>query len=285
MSRLLLLLCWLSHADAARFIHSGDATADFGGDAHYRCALVDATGVLQVTWQRLAGGGPVEILGTYSRRFGTQIDGRHAGKVVFSEASLNSTSITVRNVTWADEACYVCSFNAYPGGSTRRQTCLTVQGISDLQTDVQRISNHGFKGDGEVVVSCSATGKPAPEVRWSSSASADLKESNHRTVQNHDGTFTTTSNVTLTPQADRYVDCLVNDGQRRERVLVNNSSMGEEEENTDVEKEEGSGTLVLVIAVVSIMCIACVVVYAWARQKRLLDVNISMCHRRAANVV
>uniref|UniRef100_A0A4W5PCC1 Immunoglobulin V-set domain-containing protein n=1 Tax=Hucho hucho TaxID=62062 RepID=A0A4W5PCC1_9TELE len=85
----------------------------------------DPTGVLQVTWQRLFKDDSVENLATYSKRFGAQIIDPHRGKVVFTEASLNSTSITVKNVTWADEACYICSFNVYPSGSIRKQTCLT----------------------------------------------------------------------------------------------------------------------------------------------------------------
>uniref|UniRef100_A0A674BQC3 OX-2 membrane glycoprotein-like n=1 Tax=Salmo trutta TaxID=8032 RepID=A0A674BQC3_SALTR len=105
----------------------GDTRVDFNADASYTCTHADSTGVLQVTWQRLFKDDSVENLATYSKRFGAQIIDPHRGKVVFTEASLNSTSITVKNVTWADEACYICSFNVYPSGSRRKQTCLTVQ--------------------------------------------------------------------------------------------------------------------------------------------------------------
>lgn len=85
-------------------------------------------GVLQVTWQRLAKDEHVENLATYSKRFGQQVNEPYQGKMVFTEASLSSTVIKVKNVTWADESCYICSFNAYPDGSKRRQSCLKVKG-------------------------------------------------------------------------------------------------------------------------------------------------------------
>uniref|UniRef100_A0A3Q4BC59 Immunoglobulin V-set domain-containing protein n=1 Tax=Mola mola TaxID=94237 RepID=A0A3Q4BC59_MOLML len=86
------------------------------------------TGVLQVTWQRLFKDGSIENLATHGKRFGQQVNEPFQGKVVLNDASLNSTSITVKNVTWNDEGCYICSFNAYPDGSKRKHTCLTVQG-------------------------------------------------------------------------------------------------------------------------------------------------------------
>lgn len=86
------------------------------------------TGVLQVTWQRLLKDDSVETLATYSKKFGRQVNEPYLGKVVFTEASLSSSTITVKNVTWVDDSCYICSFNVYPDGSQRKQTCLTVQG-------------------------------------------------------------------------------------------------------------------------------------------------------------
>lgn len=86
------------------------------------------TGVLQVTWQRHFKDESVENLATYNKRFGQQVNEPYQGKVFFAEASLSSTSIILKNVTWEDDSCYICSFNVYPDGSKRKQTCLTVQG-------------------------------------------------------------------------------------------------------------------------------------------------------------
>nr|XP_046190909.1 OX-2 membrane glycoprotein-like isoform X2 [Oncorhynchus gorbuscha] len=192
MNTFLVLLCLLSEAVSVNVVARGDTRVDFNADASYTCTHADPTGVLQVTWQRLFKDDSVENLATYSKRFGAQIIDPHRGKVVFTEASLNSTSITVKNVTWADEACYICSFNVYPSGSRRKQTCLTVQGLSEVRATMQKVPSTEPKADMEVVVSCSATAN---------------------------------SNITLQllPGSGGYVDCIINNGmrtQRHERVLL-----------------------------------------------------------------
>uniref|UniRef100_A0A674B8Y4 OX-2 membrane glycoprotein-like n=1 Tax=Salmo trutta TaxID=8032 RepID=A0A674B8Y4_SALTR len=225
MKTFLILLCLLSEAVSVNVVARGDTRVDFNADASYTCTHADSTGVLQVTWQRLFKDDSVENLATYSKRFGAQIIDPHRGKVVFTEASLNSTSITVKNVTWADEACYICSFNVYPSGSRRKQTCLTVQGVSEVRATMQKVPSTESKADMEVVVSCSATGKPAPWIQWNISAAAPIKTPNNWTVINKDQTVTAISNITLQllPGSGGYVDCIVNNGmrtQRHERVLL-----------------------------------------------------------------
>lgn len=101
--------------------NKGDKTGVYAG-------VYLSTGVLQVTWQRSFKDEHIENLATYSKRFGQQVNEPYQGKIVFTEASLSSTAIMVKNVTWRDESCYICSFNVYPGGSKRRQTCLRVKG-------------------------------------------------------------------------------------------------------------------------------------------------------------
>ncbi|XP_042174075.1 OX-2 membrane glycoprotein-like isoform X1 [Oncorhynchus tshawytscha] len=225
MNTFLVLLCLLSEAVSVNVVSRGDTRVDFNADASYTCTHADPTGVLQVTWQRLFKDDSVENLATYSKRFGAQIIDPHRGKVVFTEASLNSTSITVKNVTWADEACYICSFNVYPSGSRRKQTCLTVQGVSEVRATMHKVPSTEPKADMEVVVSCSATGKPAPWIQWNLSAAALIKTPNNWTVINKDQTVTANSNITLQllPGSGGYVDCIVNNGmrtQRHERVLL-----------------------------------------------------------------
>ncbi|XP_042174115.1 OX-2 membrane glycoprotein-like isoform X2 [Oncorhynchus tshawytscha] len=158
MNTYLIILCVLSEAVSVNVVSRGDTSVDFNADASYTCTHADPTGVLQVTWQRLFKDDSVENLATYSKRFGAQIIDPHRGKVVFTEASLNSTSITVKNVTWSDDACYICSFNVYPSGSISKQTCLTVQGVSEVRATMQKVPSTEPKADMEVVVSCSATG-------------------------------------------------------------------------------------------------------------------------------
>lgn len=74
----------------------------------------------------------MENLATYSERFGQQVNEPYRGKVSFAEASLGSTSIALKNLTWADDGCYTCSFNVYPDGSRKKRACLTVRGKGTL---------------------------------------------------------------------------------------------------------------------------------------------------------
>ncbi|XP_071388444.1 OX-2 membrane glycoprotein-like [Centroberyx affinis] len=285
MVQVLLLVYGLFTAVSSEVTVDGDATADFGGDAHYRCAVTDITGVLQVTWQRHYKDEAIENLASYNKRFGKQINEPHRGKVILTEASLNSTSITVKNVTWGDEACYICSFNVFPGGSKRKQICLTVQGISEVTPHVQRIPSSG--PDVEVVVSCSATGKPAPAVQWHIPPGIVSKEPSHRTVTNDDHTFTTNSSVALRlpPHWEGYVDCLLNTGtrgQRKEPIHILDLSGRHDNETED--KGGGLSNSGIAVVVVLIILISCIVIFALARRKRLQGRSIAMYHRGDGNV-
>lgn len=82
----------------------------------------------QVTWQKLSKNNAVQNLASYSERFGEQVNGPFQGKISFGKATLSLSSITLKNVTWEDEGCYICSFNVFPDGSKRKQACLEVQG-------------------------------------------------------------------------------------------------------------------------------------------------------------
>lgn len=141
----------------------GTTTVAYGGDANFNCMLANPTGkshiwsvswqlainkqpwlfqrlpvtywpfvfpagVLQVTWQRGLRPESLENMATYNKPVGEQINEPFKGKVILNNSSLSSSSITLKNVTWADENCYVCSFNVYPDGSKRKQICLKVEG-------------------------------------------------------------------------------------------------------------------------------------------------------------
>ncbi|KAL1022021.1 hypothetical protein UPYG_G00021200 [Umbra pygmaea] len=225
MNTYLILLCFLSKALAVKVTTRGDNRVDFNAIASYTCTLNDPTGVLQVTWQRLfLKNNSVENLATYSKRFGAQIVQTHQDKVVFTEASLNSTSIAVMNVSWSDEACYICSFNIYPSGSKQgTPTCLNVQGVSEVRATVLEVPSSEPKGDTDFVVSCTATGKPAPRIQWNNFTAAPIKSKHEWNVVNKDQSVTVMSNITLqlSPGSGGYMDCLVNNGtttQRQKRV-------------------------------------------------------------------
>ncbi|XP_035486451.1 uncharacterized protein LOC118308944 isoform X2 [Scophthalmus maximus] len=279
MLYILIFTCLLFKASGLEITGYGNTIAEYGGEAHYMCAVDNPTGVLQVTWQRLFKDDPIENLATYSKRFGEQVNLPFRGKVALTQASLNSTSITLRNVSWQDESCYICSFNVYPDGSSRKQTCLSVRGISSVDT----LHDHRSGPEGEhveVVFGCSATGKPAPTIEWDISPGAShLDQTETTTASNSDHTFTSSHNVTLQVPADwsGHVDCLLNRGQTGEKQKRIPFSLSAGRPKA---KDEGGlyrfGIALVISAVIFIACMA--VAAAMLRSRR------SKCNRRNHNV-
>lgn len=191
----------------------------FGQDASLSCTLPFVSGVKQVTWQRVRVQ-DVQTLATFSERFKDNVDEDYVGKIIF-QASFNSTTIEIKNTTFEDEACYICSFKVYPTGPKRETLCITVKGISEITAAV----NPAASSDPNIVVSCSATGKPAPTIQWKSTEQ-ELKHfrPDDFTIHNKDSSTTITSNITL-PLSQfhgKYVECLAqsDDIERSETIAV-----------------------------------------------------------------
>ncbi|XP_067298157.1 OX-2 membrane glycoprotein-like [Pseudorasbora parva] len=207
MRRLLIILSLLRRAYLSDIISQGDTDVAFGQDASFSCTLPFASGVKHVTWQRVRADESVQTLATFSEQFKDNVDKEYVGKVTFTLASFNSTSIEIKNTTFEDEACYICSFKVYPSGPKRKTFCLTVKGISEITTKV----NPSLTSDPDVVVSCSATGKPTPTIQWKSSEKEiNNFRSNNFTNLNEDSSTTITSNITLPLSQFRgkHVECL-----------------------------------------------------------------------------
>ncbi|XP_034030955.1 OX-2 membrane glycoprotein-like [Thalassophryne amazonica] len=268
------LLLWflLSEVSGSEIIARGDQTAGFGDDVHYMCVLPNPTGVLQVTWQRLFNDATIENLAAYSTRFGQQVNNPYQNKVIFTEASLNSTSITVKNVTWADESCYVCSFNVYPDGSKKKHICLQVQGISSIKTDVQKVLGSRNEDGVKAVLSCSASGKPAPTIKWNFPPHTSSDGLQTITVQNKDHVFTSTSNVTVHVSSNWYghVECLINSGmrgQKQQRLIL----PWHEDNN-----KEGTIPSALVFTVIAVGIICIIIITAVLVRKKWFQKNRSV---------
>ncbi|XP_051561118.1 OX-2 membrane glycoprotein-like isoform X2 [Myxocyprinus asiaticus] len=219
MLRFLIIFSLLKRAYLSEIISNGDTAVLLGQDASLSCALQSASGVKQVTWQRVRADERVQTLATFSERFKDHVDDKYVGKVSFTMALFNSTSIVIKNVTFEDEACYICSFKVYPLGPKRETLCLTVKGISKISATVNPAPNSG------VIVSCSATGKPTPTLQWKSTEkelNLKLFKSNNFTVLNNDNSFTTTSNLTL-PMSQfqgKYVECLAESGSMEDSLPI-----------------------------------------------------------------
>ncbi|XP_053170254.1 OX-2 membrane glycoprotein-like [Scomber japonicus] len=163
-----------------------------GEDVHLSCQLMQTKDVLQVTWQKDLPEGKKNIA-TYSEHFGQTVNDGFKGKLEFKDAGLKNCSIVIRKVMEQDEGCYLCLFNTFPDGSLTGRTCLHLYELHDPILQI-RESNSGE----ETVVSCSATGRPAPTVTLNV-PQQDLYFSNSSTVSvtNTNATVTVTTTAVL----------------------------------------------------------------------------------------
>ncbi|XP_063323919.1 OX-2 membrane glycoprotein-like isoform X2 [Pelmatolapia mariae] len=166
--------------------------AAVGEDAEFSCQLLDTKDVLQVTWQKISPEVETNVA-TYSKHFGQRVNSGFTDKVEFKHTGLQNCSIVIRNVTEQDEGCYHCLFNTYPEGSFTGTPCLYVFELHEPVLDIRESNSTE-----EWVVSCSATGRPAPTVTLSVSQQ-DLNFSQYNTVSvsNTNATFTVTTTAVL----------------------------------------------------------------------------------------
>ncbi|XP_039884476.1 OX-2 membrane glycoprotein-like isoform X2 [Simochromis diagramma] len=164
--------------------------AAVGEDAEFSCQLLDTEDVLQVTWQKISRDVETNVA-TYSKYYGQRVNDGFNDKVKFKYTGLQNCSIVIRNVTEQDEGCYHCLFNTYPEGSFTGRTCFQVYELHEPVVDV-RESNSAE----EWVVSCSATGRPAPTVTLSQQH-LNFSQYNTVSVSNTNATFTVTTTAVL----------------------------------------------------------------------------------------
>ncbi|XP_066505432.1 OX-2 membrane glycoprotein-like isoform X2 [Hoplias malabaricus] len=189
---------------------------EFGSSPSFSCSLPNAAGVKQVTWQQLVHNDALHTIATFSENFRQQVTDKYLGKVEVTEAMLNATTIVIKNVTFEDTACYICTFNVYPSGTERRKTCLSVHGLSNMTTNVL----HDSAGK-QVFVSCSATGKPTPVISWESIDMESVQ--NFTRSVTGDGPFTTTNNFTLALSLfkEKTVTCVAQSGDVSRSQVIN----------------------------------------------------------------
>nr|XP_003197671.2 OX-2 membrane glycoprotein-like [Danio rerio] len=258
---LLLILSFTTRVYSSEIVARGDTAVVFGQDASLSCTLPFVSGVKQVTWQRVRAQ-DVHTLATFSERFKDNVDEDFVGKIIF-QASFNSTTIEIKNTTFEDEACYICSFKLYPTGPKRETLCVTVKGISEITAAV----NPADTSDTEVVVSCSATGKPAPTIQWKS-REQELKHfrSDDFTTHNKDSSTTVTSNITL-PLSQfhgKYVECLAqsDDYERSETIYI------PRQQHPDEDASRNFIITFSVLAVIAVVVILITVIFIYCKRKR-----------------
>ncbi|KAM8905400.1 uncharacterized protein AB9W97_008569 isoform 2-T2 [Spinachia spinachia] len=156
-----------------------------GDSISLNCGLMQSKDVVQVTWQKINPGGTTDVA-SYSKHFGQKVNTGFQGRVEFKSAGLQNSSIVIRNVTDPDEGCYRCLFNTYPDGAFTEKTCLQLYELHGPFLHVRE--SHSAE---EVVVSCSATGRPAPTVTLT------VPHHHSTSVTNTDGTVTVTTTAVL----------------------------------------------------------------------------------------
>uniref|UniRef100_A0A8B9D1C2 Ig-like domain-containing protein n=1 Tax=Anser cygnoides TaxID=8845 RepID=A0A8B9D1C2_ANSCY len=100
--------------------------AALGGEANIYCNFSLSLDVLQVTWQK-RNGSSFQNIATYSKTYGLRLIGSFQKKARFTRAALKASAITIQNLTFEDESCYRCIFNAFPDGSYSKDICLNIQ--------------------------------------------------------------------------------------------------------------------------------------------------------------
>uniref|UniRef100_A0A8C4DU54 Ig-like domain-containing protein n=1 Tax=Dicentrarchus labrax TaxID=13489 RepID=A0A8C4DU54_DICLA len=166
--------------------------AAVGEEAHLNCQLMQNKDVVQVTWQKGSPEGEKNIA-IHNKYFGPRVIPEFIDKVEFKDDGLQNNSIVIRNLTEQDEGCYHCLFSTYPDGALTAITCLQVYELHEPILHVRESNSPE-----EAVVSCSATGRPAPTVTLRV-LQQDLHFSNYSSVSvtNTNGTVAVTTTAVL----------------------------------------------------------------------------------------
>ncbi|MEQ2189427.1 hypothetical protein GOODEAATRI_025166 [Goodea atripinnis] len=125
--------------------------------------------------------------------------------VQFTKAGLQKSSIVIKSATEQDGGCYLCLFNIYPDGALIGRTCLMVYELHEPILDARRSNSPT-----ESVVSCSATGRPAPSVTLTVlHQNLSFSQYNSTRVTNSNGTVTITTTALLSAFSSTEVGCSV----------------------------------------------------------------------------
>ncbi|XP_030611622.1 OX-2 membrane glycoprotein-like [Archocentrus centrarchus] len=243
--------------------------AAVGEDAEFSCQLLETKDVLQVTWQKISGDVETNVA-TYNKYFGQRVNAGFKDKVEFKYTGLQNCSIVIRNVMEQDEACYRCLFNTYPEGALIARTCLQVYELHEPVLDVRESNSTA-----EWVVSCSATGRPAPTVTLSvSQQHLNFSQYNTVSVSNTNATFTVTTTAVLSGSRrnSTQVGCAarVLSAPQIEVIQV----IPDDDDDDD---DDDDSTRIIVAAVVTVMGLVCVVALISVLLKEK-DKNWSSCN-------
>ncbi|XP_063323925.1 OX-2 membrane glycoprotein-like [Pelmatolapia mariae] len=239
--------------------------AAVGEDAEFSCQLLETKDVLQVTWQKISHDVETNVA-TYSKFYGQRVNDGFTDKVEFKHTGLQNCSIVIRNVMQQDEGCYHCLFNTYPEGSFTGTPCLQVYELHEPVVDVRESNSTE-----EWVVSCSATGRPAPTVTLSvSQQDLNLSQYNTVSVSNTNATFTVTTTAVLSGSCKHstQVGCaarVLSAPQREVTVTTPDDDDGLDEKSNHI--NFGSRTLVILSSAALLFACVSALIFVWLRKK------------------
>lgn len=193
-----MLPIWVQGSDSLHKIkHKNKETAVLGENVTIFCNLTTPADVLQITWQKIQHS-LLQNIGTYSSKYGEKILPPYIDRVHCKLIEPNSSFITIREVTFEDEACYKCVFHVFPHGSHGGQICFNIITVSELKTELQsNLSCEDF-----LRFSFSAVGKPAPQISLSPSQVL-INPPEEYLAHNSNGTVTITKIYNISLEAVR----------------------------------------------------------------------------------
>ncbi|XP_065808013.1 OX-2 membrane glycoprotein isoform X3 [Labrus bergylta] len=239
--------------------------AAVGEQACLNCQLMKSKDVHQVTWQKILPDRESNVA-TYNKYSKKLVNLGFQGKVELINAGLQNSSILIRNVTEEDEGCYRCMFNTYPDGALIATTCLK---LYELHGPVLHVRESNFSE--EVVVFCSATGRPAPTVTLNV-LHHKLNFSTH-SFKNTNGTVTVNTTCLLMRSYDNstQVECEVQVPSvplKKDSVMIPAVQLSSED-GSKVDSGSDDADITLVIAAVVIVSL--VVLLCSSVRRKLLN--------------
>ncbi|XP_069019835.1 OX-2 membrane glycoprotein-like [Embiotoca jacksoni] len=249
-----------------------------GDEVILNCQIMESKDVQHVTWMKNLPEGETNV-GSNHKHFGQRVNSPFRGKVEFEDVGLLNTSIVIRNVTELDEGCYRCLFHIYPDPAVIGTTCLQLYELHEPVLHV-RESNSSE----ELVVSCSATGRPAPTVTLNvSPQDLHLSPNNTVSVSNTNGTVTVTTTAVLSGvhKHGAQVGCAVRVLSAPQRNVFVTIPDVKPEKFTPAHRES-SWIIGLVVGMVIVCCLVPVFIFVLLKQKK---VNRNKTPQKPAQVI
>ncbi|XP_015224508.1 PREDICTED: OX-2 membrane glycoprotein-like, partial [Cyprinodon variegatus] len=234
--------------------------AAVGDQASLSCQLIEDKDVLQITWQKVLPYAE-KNLATYTKKYGYSVRVDLAEKMDFQCEDLQSCSMVIRKVMEEDEGCYRCLFITYRTGILIARTCLRLYELYDPVLDVSR-----SKSPAESVVSCSATGRPAPTVTLTVlQQNLSFSHYNSSSVTHSNGTVTVTTTALLSASSSTQVGCSVSvlSAAPREKLITVPGVKGTSDDGFDVESASNNSAVAWCIISGFMVCIVAFLIILW----------------------